>query len=919
MTTRNRCFSLVNLSLSFGLLVLLLMLPACGGDSGTNKDGDTDVAADVDLPGGGDYDINVADRDLEDETGDTEDETVESDEEEGDVEEKEVELPEGLCNAKDACPEGEYCYWKENYCKEACDPENPTCSKNGETCMLLTDDWYGGEGKGICVPMDYSGKKEAYACNNATPCQTHLLCLDSSCHKICDPDGIGVACGTGQSCQLNSELGVGVCGFCSTEDDNCPAGYECQGGVCVESPNCDEEEDCVEGKHCDLIEGTCGLICNPLASQCPSQLICSPLVDEAFATLGEGVCTVASDGGAFGASCDADHPCQRTLLCLDGVCLSPCDAEADPTGCPDGILCMEDDAFAYDICKYCDPEADPSNCPDGTTCLGGYCLERVSCDGGCPDGSTCYPPYDTCRPDCDPLSPDVEAGFVCGVIAEGDDAGKGVEVVAQPDAAAEGEACGPQTPCQPQLLCFGNICRPVCDTQAQETTCENGLTCGLHDDIPIGICRPCGESAACPAGSYCDDGVCLDGWVCETRQDCPETTDICLNGFCEEGCHDGNPCPTGGVCESDGRCSYNNCSCSGDECCNVGECGLCCENNCPPGYKCQYGAACAPAAHCCLPFDDCRDHDDDWCPAGMVCGENDGLCFESCPTSCPFGQYCDDTTDFRCYPYPPETCQLLTDPCDTPCLTCQWDFMNGAWCMIDTNTAGCTPSCLGQGVMWDLNGLFSCCEGLTKCTDRTTGRDVCCLADNCTYNGCQIDVDGDVDDEIICDCAEATGLFCANDDALQACEITMETLYVEWEIESECQLKIYNGDPAESGVWLADKQGCDSEPIVFLTPGSATYTECVLFWDEIDEQYRVNCTQAGTGREAGCSVEYRRETCYQADGDEEADSVEWEAELEDELEAELSEEETIESDLIESETELSEDEIDVSEEETDAM
>ena len=446
--------------------------------------------------------------------------------------------------------------------------------------------------------------------------------------------------------------------------------------------------------------------------------------------------------------------------------------------------------------------------------------------------------------------------------------------------------------------------------------CDASITCGPHEDVPVSICRPCGDASPCPEGSYCEEGICLDGWVCDIRDDCPESTQICLYGFCEEGCHDENTCPQGGTCADDGGCSYGNCSpaCADGECCNVGECGPCCEQNCPPGTKCQYGVACSPASHCCLPFDDCRDHEDDWCAPGTACNTETGLCYEACPTSCPFGYHCDQSTDLRCYPYPPETCSILGgDTCDTPCLQCKFDFLNGDWCEIQPNTSECTPSCLAQGVMYDRNGYFSCCEGLTLCDDTATGRQVCCLPDHCNYNGCEV-VIGEEEDPP-CECDTATGAFCTDPSSMEECNVDVESLHIQWQSENECMVEIYDGDPLAEGELLATKQGCDDEPIAFLPPGGSLYEDCVLFWSAEENAYRVNCSHGDTG----CSVLYTVETCFPVDGDMETDAAEWEESEADTVEIEEPEQSETDAEIVDSESEFSDDENESPEIEEEAL
>ncbi len=177
-------------------------------------------------------------------------------------------------------------------------------------------------------------------------------------------------CAEGFQCSQGLCLQPGACYFSA----QCPVGYGCEGFRCV-SERCRSDQDCSEGRRCDLIDGLCraelcledaacgaGTCCNPVTRNCAPKVVCErydngvPLdcqavpercdgedndcdaaIDEDFPDLGqvcwvgEGLClrvgnrVCAEDGGAM--ICDVQPGSPVPEIC-DGAD-NDCDGETD--------------------------------------------------------------------------------------------------------------------------------------------------------------------------------------------------------------------------------------------------------------------------------------------------------------------------------------------------------------------------------------------------------------------------------------------------------------------------------------------------------------------------------------------------------------------------------------------------------------
>lgn len=169
--------------------------------------------------------------------------------------------------------------------------------------------------------------------------------------------------------------------WCSLNED-CPNGTFCDGGMCVNTPNCDYDNACPGGYACDFAREACvpqeiGFTCET-SDDCFGGCYCD-----------EGVCLETG-------MCEADEECAavgENLIC-DGAratCIpdpGPC-----PTGdcgcavdadCGDGLVCEQGLCFAPELLCQTDTQ-----CGEGRVCDGAFCAKSCSVDGVCPTGQAC--------------------------------------------------------------------------------------------------------------------------------------------------------------------------------------------------------------------------------------------------------------------------------------------------------------------------------------------------------------------------------------------------------------------------------------------------------------------------------------------------------------------------------------------------
>ena len=434
------------------------------------------------------------------------------------------------------------------------------------------------------------GKCVLIPCNDIGECPPGLVCFNGMCFKPCTPGTPGT-CPPGFDC-VEVEPGLHLCvppGFpivpdvgCNGDVD-CPEGFHCVGGQCVQLP-CDKDGFCPPGLVC--VHGHCYKPCDPNdPNACPPGFECTEVFPGVF------VCVNGNfpPGGdeIDPPECGSDSDCPPGYTCIGGFCvLLPC----PPGGCPAGTIC---------IAGHCFPECDitnPDACPPGFECHELKPGIFVCLPGGEIPGGTC-----TDDADCPP-------GYIC------DPSGSGFCIP---------KPCTDDADCGPNGFCFQGHCYEKCDPNAPNA-CPPGFDCV---EVSPGdfICMP-----TWPIGGNCDkDGDCYPGYICINGICVPDRCDdgttcppghICFQGVCYPICGPGLPdCPPGHLCVDIG----------GDTVCMPGPGGGCFDDgHCPPGFICLDGI--------CIP-DRCDNGTP--CGPGLLCFE--GVCYEPCNNGkCPPGYEC---------------------------------------------------------------------------------------------------------------------------------------------------------------------------------------------------------------------------------------------------------------------------------------
>lgn len=337
-------------------------------------------------------------------------------------------------------------------------------------------------------------------------------------------------CATGQlSCS-------GTCTTTSTDPRNCgtcgnvcPAGAQCQGGVC--------QAVCGTGQA--VCAGVCKTIvsdplnCGACGTACPSGQVCmaggcAPDCGMLQACAGGAECadvqTNPSHCGACGAAC---MPGQS---CVGGICvLNNC--PAGQSACNGACVDLKSNASSCGACG--------TACPAGTPCINGFC--------GCPSGQT------LCNGACVDLT---SSGTNCGACGMACPAGQ----------ACEAGAC--RTGCSNGLT----LCNGACvDTATSATNCGTcGTACAAAESCTGGSCQ-------CPNGGTLCTSTCVDTMTDEANcgtcgMACP-SGQMCVGGAC--GCPAGQTSCLGACVDtmtSNDHCGGCGMACGGGGTCIAGDC-----------------------------------------------------------------------------------------------------------------------------------------------------------------------------------------------------------------------------------------------------------------------------------------------------------------------------------------------------------
>ncbi len=207
------------------------------------------------------------------------------------------------------------------------------------------------------------------------------------------PCRVDADCGRGELCD-ESKACRAVLAACSSDDD-CLAGFRCEGRCVIRERRCAAHVDCLLGERCDRASR----ICRPRV-ECGS--------DGAGAAATACPTGSACDGAAriCRISCASSTECDSSEECVVGRC-APRAACKSSAGCPAGLACeMPGGACRAQGARYCQVCASDADCGDAND----YCILppgaitgacAVACTKGpCPAGSRCRADFDP--PQCVP-------------------------------------------------------------------------------------------------------------------------------------------------------------------------------------------------------------------------------------------------------------------------------------------------------------------------------------------------------------------------------------------------------------------------------------------------------------------------------------------------------------------------------------
>jgi hypothetical protein len=397
------------------------------------------------------------------------------------------------CATSDDCQAGNRCVTEGErlLCARECEGSGD-CLGGAQTCEPIE----GSAGSSRCSPADPSNTQVCFGEDGGAPCFDRCIAG-------------GTTCGAGWTCQVGSD---GVRGFCIEVKD--------AGAVCDPDKVRQSQSACVDGYACSRVGEEAEFRCRRACAPATERADCGTLQRCLAYASGEAFCVA---GSAELAPCAEDQPCLAGLECIrkadsgEQICRRQCTVE--PETCLGGLRCraLADNAgVCADLALRGQACADREGCIHGLSCLGS------GDDGDAFCQQLCTPGGDACP------------GGLCkrALVGGGEERGYCV------GAAAIGEPCTSESPCQEGLLCLlapgeaDSLCYADC---SEDDLCGETAQC-----VPLGA----GDKAYCqPRGLGAPGDVCVRSADCLKQHLCVAPGQGDIEGFlCLRGCDEANAC-----------------------------------------------------------------------------------------------------------------------------------------------------------------------------------------------------------------------------------------------------------------------------------------------------------------------------------------------------------------------------------------
>lgn len=502
--------------LASSMLVVALLVPACGGDdavvatAGVNFEGDG--SGETSSIGDSTTDASALEADSESDSA------------------LAAEVSPISCSTAADCAPAPPCHT--NFCDAATHACSSKASGDGKKCA--TDPACAENGVchfGRCTVADphCSGNFACCKqCNSDTECDDGSECTHDTCNGATHSCSSALKAGCTKSCVNSADCDDGV----ASTADSCTGGM-CQHVADSSGVGCSSDKECATGIDCSpafCVESTqtCGV-------------------------KGDFVCPAFKCDVGKNIQCDDANPCTLDACGKDGICKHslekdcgspPCLTSAD---CDDSNVCTQDNCeIGASFTKTCVHVLNPGV----TGCCNGK--SKTQCD----DGVDCT--TDTCN----------SSGKCHHAYSS----------PCAPAPCATADDCGTSEPCH-IATCVGGSCgaEKIVNCECEVTSlsakpCDDGDACTLNsckDGKCLAFAVNCSDNNPCTADS-CSGGSCshlpLPGCVqtpCKVSGDCADldfcTDDFCFDGICKRTpryCDDGHACTADACDPGTGACTH---------------------------------------------------------------------------------------------------------------------------------------------------------------------------------------------------------------------------------------------------------------------------------------------------------------------------------------------------------------------------